>query len=269
MERSVTFHGVLAEQLDTSRPHPARIYDYYLGGRDNYEVDRAAAEDALASVPRIASAARANRAFMHRAVRMVVRAGIRQIIDIGTGIPASPNTHEVAQSVAPETRVAYLDNDPIVKVHAEARLIGTGNTAFDLADVRDPESVLSRPAVRSLIDLGEPVALLLLAVLHFVTEREDPARIVKTLCDALPSGSCLVLTHATKDTMIHDASQIERVFESATATFNFRPRAHVLGFFEGFELVEPGLVTVAEWRPDPEATDATRYGMYGAVGYKP
>ena len=259
--------GVTADQIDTGRPHPARMYDYYLGGRDNYEIDRDAAERVMASMPRMRDAIRENRAFLRRAVRTVVESGARQIIDIGTGIPTSPNTHEVAQQIAP-TRVAYVDNDPIVGVHAQARLMDARDTGFALGDLRQPETILEHPVVRSLIDFDQPVALLLVAVLHFITDYEEPARIVGVLRDALPPGSWLVLTHGTNDTVVHDTSDAVGVYKNATATLNLRPRGQVLGFFEGFELVEPGLVTIAEWRPQSEG-EPTRFGIYGGVGRKP
>ena len=260
--------GFPASKIDTGRPHPARMYDYWLGGRDNYEVDRDAAERVLASMPRMRDGIRENRAFLRRAVRAVVEGGVRQIIDIGTGIPTSPNTHEVAQAVAPETRVAYVDNDPIVGVHAQARLTGAKGTGFALADLRDPIGVLENPIVKSLIDFDQPVAVLLVAVLHFVTDLERPERIVATLRDTLPSGSWLVLTHGTSDTAVHDTSEAVAVYRNATATLNLRPRRQVLGFFDGFELVEPGLVTISEWRPEPEA-QITKFGIFGGVGRKP
>jgi hypothetical protein len=259
--------GVPADKIDTGRPHPARMYDYWLGGRDNYEIDRDAAERVLATMPRMRDGIRENRAFLRRAVRAVVEGGARQIIDIGTGIPTSPNTHEVAQQIA-HTRVAYVDNDPIVGVHAQARLLGTNSTGFALADLREPQAVLEHPVVRSLIDFEQPVALLLVAVLHFITDYEEPARIVGVLRDALPPGSWLVLTHGTNDTAVHDTSDAVNVYKGATATLNLRPRAQVLGFFDGFDLVEPGLVTIAQWRPESQA-EVTRFGIYGGVGRKP
>jgi hypothetical protein len=263
----VSDRGVPADKIDTGRPHPARMYDYWLGGRDNYEIDRDAAERVLATMPRMRDAIHENRAFLRRAVRAVVEGGVRQIIDIGTGIPTPPNTHEVAQQIAP-TRVAYVDNDPIVGVHAQARLLGTRDTGFVLADLREPEAILQHPMVRSLIDFEQPVALLLVAVLHFITDYEEPARIVRVLREALPSGSWLVLTHGTNDTAVHDTSDAVNVYKNATATLNLRPRGQVLGFFEGFDLVEPGLVTIAEWRPESD-TELTRFGIYGGVGRKP
>jgi SAM-dependent methyltransferase len=266
----VNDRGVPADQIDTGRPHPARMYDYWLGGKDNYEVDRAAAERVLATLPRMRDGVRENRAFLRRAVRTVVGSGVRQILDIGTGIPTSPNTHEVAQGLAPDTCVAYVDNDPIVGVHAHARLTDTSGTGFALADLREPKAILTHPVVRALIDFDEPVAVLLVAVLHFIADFEEPARIVATLKQALAPGSWLVITHGTDDTAVHDTSDAVNVYRSATATLNLRPRAQVLDFFDGFELAEPGLVTISEWRPDPgAATPPTRFGIYGGAARKP
>jgi hypothetical protein len=192
--------GFKPSDVDTSRPHTARMYDFYLNGKDNYAADRNAAREVLRVAPEIRDTALANRAFLGRAVRYLVRdAGIRQIIDIGTGIPAAGNVHEVAQQAAPDVRVAYVDNDPIVHVHADALLTGTGITSIVLADLRDPEAILGHPQIRELIDFTDPVALLLIAILHFITDEEGPAGIVATLRDALAPGSYLALSHATGD----------------------------------------------------------------------
>jgi hypothetical protein len=241
-------------RVDTSQPHPARMYDYYLGGRDNYEVDREAAERIIAVVPTIVTGARANRAFLRRAVRTLVREyGIRQIIDIGTGIPTSPNTHEIAHDVAPNTRVVYVDNDPIVAVHAEAWLTEVGHTAFVPGDVRKPESILEHPQVAALIDFGEPVALLLVAVMHFVTDDEDPAGIIAQLRDALPPGSFLALSHGTTRGRPESAEPVAEMideYRASAASLTLRSHEQILSYFNGFDLVEPGLVSAAEWRPD-------------------
>ncbi|MFH0241403.1 SAM-dependent methyltransferase [Streptomyces sp. HK10] len=265
--------GFTPEQIDTSRPHPARMYDYYLGGSDNYEVDREAAERLMRIAPDVRVSARANRDFLGRAVRTVVgELGIRQIIDIGTGIPTSPNTHELARAAAPDTRVVYVDNDPIVSVHADAKLTGAGNAEFVLADARRPEAVTEHPAVRELIDFGRPVALLLVAVLHFVKDEEDPAGLVAALGGALPPGSCLVLTHGTPD--FHEKQRVEEgtdVYRNATAQVSLRSHAEVLSFFDGWDLTDPGLVQLPLWRPDgpvPEPGELRRVALYGGVGVK-
>src|SRR5882757_10685777 len=173
--------GYPVEKIDTSKPHTARMYDYYLGGRDNYQVDREAAQRVIDLYPDAVVWARANRDFMQRAVRFLVESGVRQIIDVGTGVPTSPNAHEVAHAVSKDVRVAYVDNDLIVATHAEARLLGTGNTGFFLADLRDPVGILEHPTIGELIDFDQPVALMLVSLLHFISEEEDPAAIVAAL----------------------------------------------------------------------------------------
>ncbi len=263
--------GFSAEQIDTSKPHPARMYDYYLGGRDNYEVDREAAERVIAMAPEAPASARANRAFMRRAVRTVVRGGVRQIIDIGTGIPTSPNTHEVARQVAPDVRVAYVDNDPIVAAHAGARLTNTSGTGFVLADVRDPKAILGHPVVQELIDFDQPVAVLLVAVLHFVKDEEDPAGILATLTGELPHGSHLVLSHGTTDFHQDAEGDAREVYKNAAAQLTLRGYDEFLPFFDGFELLDPGVVQVPLWRPEgapPDAEDLRRIAFYGGVGVR-
>ncbi|MGW7637087.1 SAM-dependent methyltransferase [Streptomyces decoyicus] len=272
--------GFSAEEIDTSRPHPARMYDYYLGGWDNYEVDRVAAERVIEVHPQVRLSARANRAFMRRAVRELVDGGIRQIIDIGTGIPTSPNTHETARETAPDTRVVYVDNDPIVATHAGARLTNTERTGFVLGDVRDPKALLDHPTVRELIDFDRPVALLLVAVLHFIRDDEDPAGIVGALADALPAGSHLVLSHATGEpyegyaagrTDERARDGVVNVYKSSTATLNLRSKAGIEPLFGPFTLLEPGVVRVPLWRPDgavPGAEELNNTIFYGGVGRK-
>ncbi|BBB01251.1 hypothetical protein RVR_8561 [Actinacidiphila reveromycinica] len=261
----MTEQGFPAGEIDTSRPHPARMYDYYLGGKDNYEVDREAADRVVDAVPEVVVGARANRDFLQRAVRYLAEHGVRQFIDIGTGIPTSPNTHEIAHSVAPDARIAYIDNDPIVATHAGARLLGTGNTGFFLADMRDPQTILNHPTIRELIDFGQPVALMLVSVLHFVTDEENPRETVATLRDAMPEGSYLVLSHATADFNAGKADEVTTVYKKATALLTPRTHAEVLDLFGGFELVEPGLVQVNHWRNEvPE--DTPPVGVYGAIG---
>ncbi len=267
----MTEQGFTADQIDTSRPHPARMYDYFLGGRDNYEIDRVAAERVLAGAPDTRAGARANRAFLHRAVRTVVGAGVRQIIDIGTGIPTSPNTHETAREIDPAVRVAYVDNDPIVAVHAGAKLTGGGNAGFVLADVRDPDSILRHPDIQGLIDFDQPVGLFLVAVLHFIDDEEDPAGILSALTAALPRGSHLVLTHGTADFSRQGVQEARAVYEKATARLTLRGYDEFLPFFDGFELLDPGVVQVPLWRPDgplPQASELQHIGLYGGVGVK-
>jgi SAM-dependent methyltransferase len=258
--------------IDTSRPHPARMYDYYLGGRDNYEIDRMAADQIIRAVPEIVDGARQNRAFMRRAVRAIVgEYGIRQIVDIGTGIPTSPNTHEIAQAIAPETRVVYIDNDPIVGVHANARLTGVGRTTFFLGDVREPSSILARLRHDELIDFNQPVALVMVGLMHFVVDGEHPYEIVAELRDALAPGSFLVLSHGRGGQIpldyVEPMAELLDVYKHASASLTLRTTEQISHFFDGLQLIEPGLTSVALWRPDdPEAQET---GIMGAVGYKP
>ncbi|MFJ9523356.1 SAM-dependent methyltransferase [Kitasatospora sp. NPDC101801] len=254
-------------------PHPARMYDYYLGGKDNFPADREAAEKVLSLSPLVRISALANRAFLQRAVRtLAAEYGIRQFLDIGTGIPTAGNTHEVAQQVHPDAKVAYLDNDPIVLVHSRALLAGAGvgNATVVQADLRDPAAILDNPEVRKVIDLGEPVALLLFAVLHFIDDADDPWAIVRTLVDALPSGSFLAISHGTGDFSTPEAAaKGPAIYRSATAQLSMRPKAEVLRFFDGLDLLEPGVVTAPTWHPDqaPADTDATT-GIWAGVARK-
>ncbi|MER6128662.1 SAM-dependent methyltransferase [Streptomyces sp. NPDC001795] len=259
--------GFRAEEIDTSRPHPARIYDYLLGGKDHYEVDQKAGDELAAAAPEVRIGLQANRAFLQRAVRHVVSNGVRQILDVGTGLPTSPNVHEIAHEMAPDVRVVYIDNDPVVKAHGDALLSHSGMTSIVLADLRDPGAILDYPDVRQVIDFDEPVALLLVAILHFLTDAEQPEQVVATLCDALPAGSFLVLSHATGD--FADRSDAQAVYNKATASLNLRSRTEIERFFTGFDLVEPGLTQVPFWRPDtPPPARSAEIGLYGGVARK-
>jgi hypothetical protein len=251
------------------------MYDAYLGGKDNYPVDREAVRQVLRDFPEAPANARANRAFLGRAVRYLAgQAGIRQFIDIdiGTGIPSAGNVHEVAAQCAPGAKVAYVDNDPIVHVHANALLTGSGTTSVALADLRDPEAVLAHPNVRGLIDFTQPVGLLLIAILHFLTDEENPAAIVATLRNALPLGSHLALSHGTLD--FHPpgaAGQATAAYRNATAPFVPRTVAQVSAFFDGFDLIDPGLVQAPLWHPDgkpPRPRDLEKIGIYAGIGRK-
>ncbi|MFE6164004.1 SAM-dependent methyltransferase [Streptomyces sp. NPDC056486] len=259
--------GARTTGIDTSKPHPARVYDYLLGGKDNYPVDQEAGDELVSAAPEARIGVRANRAFLERAVRFAVGSGIRQILDVGTGLPTSPNIHEIAQRVAPDVRVAYIDNDPIVKAHGDALLSRSGTTNIVLADLRRPQDVVNHPDVRRLIDFDEPVALFLVAILHFVTDEEQPKQIVAALRDALPAGSLLVLSHATAD--FADRRGAQAVYNNATATLNLRTRTEIEQFFDGFDLVEPGLAQAPFWRPDGPPPDGSReIGFYAGVARK-
>ncbi|WP_328469243.1 SAM-dependent methyltransferase [Actinoplanes sp. NBC_00393] len=262
----------MAEPLDTGRPHPARVYDYLLGGKDNFAADRAAAAEGLKANPDAATAPRQNRAFMQRTVRfLAAEAGIRQFLDIGTGLPTPPNVHQVAQSVDPSARVVYADNDPLVLTHARALLTaaGDGRTTYLDADLREPERILASPELRGVLDLEQPVALLLYAVLHFFEDAADPYGIVARLMAELPHGSYLVISHLTGD---HDPSawgRFTEVMGRQGIPTRVRTKAEVARFFPGMEMIDPGVVPILQWRPDSETsyTDA-QVALYGAVGRK-
>ncbi|MGN9842787.1 SAM-dependent methyltransferase [Nonomuraea sp. H19] len=234
--------------VDPRVPNPARIYNYFLGGKDNFAADRAAAEAVLAMAPEVRVAARENREFLVRAVDYLTRGvGIRQFVDIGAGIPAERPVHEVAQAVDPDARVAYVDNDTIVLSHARALLDRGRGTAVVGGDVREPEAILEAPELAGLIDVGRPVAVILIAVLHFVPDSDDPAALVRRLADRLPSGSHVVITHLS-DGGVPDDPRIAATRELYRGGLHFRPRKEIEALFDGLELVEPGLVGVGEWR---------------------
>jgi SAM-dependent methyltransferase len=257
-------------EIDTTRAHVARMYDYYLDGKDNYPADRAAVEAVEKAMPGVRQLARENRAFLRRAVRFMTASGIRQFIDIGAGLPTAGNTHEVAQREIPEARVAYVDNDPIVLAHGRALLAKNDNTIVVTADMRRPAEVTGSSAVRSLIDFSQPVGVLLIAMTHFLTaEEREP--VMTALRESLVPGSFLAVTHVTRDG--HPAEAVAGVEEAYRATptpIYFRTRAEVSRFFDGYALIEPGLVTVDAWRPDPAdpAPDATHW-LYGGLARRP
>ena len=269
-----------SRDIDTSRPHSARMYDYYLGGKDHFEVDKQAAETVAAVYPGIFVCARENRSFMHRATRVLAREhGIRQWLDIGTGIPTEPNLHQVAQSVVPDARVVYADNDPLVLKYAERLMRSTsqGRTAYIEADVTDPTFLLNAPILSEVLNLNEPVALSLNALMHFITDEQDPYGIVNRLLDALPSGSALALSHCTPDLDPTTWQKVTDVYTNAGTPVQFRSRADVARFFEGLELLEPGITMGHRWRPDLSSVDATaaepptdaQVSLWTGVGIKP
>jgi len=255
--------------IDTTRAHPARIYDYWLGGKDNFAADREAAELALEAYPDLAKAVQSNRAFLGRAVRFLAGQGIRQFLDVGTGIPAADNTHEVAQREAPDSRIVYIDNDPIVLLHAQALLKSTPEGACDYlqADLRDPDTILARAA--RTIDFGRPVALMLLAVLQFILDEQDPYGLVSRLVAALPSGSYLVISHPTDDFNPNKGESMKVYNERSADQAVVRDKAATARFFDGLELLEPGVVPVARWRPDSDLTAARPSSMWCGVARKP
>jgi hypothetical protein len=259
--------------VDTQRANAARVYDYLLGGTHNFRPDREAARALAAVEPSARIIARANRDFLGRAVRFLASAGIRQFLDIGSGIPTQGNVHEVAQLADPDARVVYADIDPVAIAHSKAILAGNPNAAIIDADIRAPDTILSAGTTRKLIDFSQPVGLLLVAVLHFISEAEDPWHLVGRLRDALAPGSYLVLCHGTDEDRPPAVAAAEKVYNRSVATrVHLRSRADVERFFDGFNLVDPGLVYIPAWRPgspgDLPDDPAKYFGLVG-VGRKP
>jgi trans-aconitate methyltransferase len=256
--------------FDTGVAHIARVYDYWLGGKDNYAADRAAGDEALEAYPNLVFSVRANRAFLARTVRYLVEeAGIRQFLDIGTGIPTANNTHQVAQSVAPECRVVYVDNDPIVLSHARALMASGPLGACDYidADASDPQKILA--AAARTLDFTRPVAVMLIAVLHLIGDDDDPGGIVATLMDAVPPGSYLALSHVASDIEPEKMAEMgKRLNRLLSQKGTYRSHAEVAGLFEGLELVEPGVVPIPQWRPGTEMEGKAPAAMWGGVARK-
>jgi hypothetical protein len=260
-----------APAFDTSVAHVARVYNYWLGGKDYFAADRAAAEQAMSAFPGIVLSARANRAFLRRTVTYLAReAGIRQFLDIGTGIPSANNTHEVAQSVAADSRIVYVDNDPVVLAHARALLTSSsiGATDYIEADLRHADQILA--AAARTLDFSQPVAVMLMAILQHLNDDDDPYAVIGKLMAAVPSGSYLVLSHPAKD--IHAAemaAMAERLNQMMAEKVTFRGEAEVAEFFAGLELVEPGMTNVPDWRPDTEEEASSPAALWAGVARKP
>ena len=259
--------------VDTKRANVARVYDYLLGGSHNFLPDQDLARAIVAVEPNMRAMARANRAFLGRAVRFLAGAGIRQFLDVGSGIPTEGNVHEVAQRAAPGAHVVYADIDPVAVAHSKAILAGNASAAVIEADLREPEKILTHQTVEPLIDFSQPAGLLLVAVLHFIADAEDPWRIVATLRDALAPGSYLVLCHGTDEGKPTMARAAEKVYNrGATTNLHIRSRAEILRLFQGFDLVDPGLVPIPQWRPDSPAglaADPSKFwGGFVGVGQK-
>jgi hypothetical protein len=249
-------------------PTIARMYDYYLGGTENLDVDREAADRVIAAVPDVVAGIRENRAFLGRAVRfLAAKAGIRQFIDIGAGLPTQGNVHEIAHQVDPTARVAYVDYDAEVVAHASALLSGEPNAVAIEGDVRRPEEILEHPRLRALIDLDRPLAILMIAVVHFIPDAERPAAVLGRYRDALPAGGYLALTHATADGIPAEAaSNAMDVYRSGVTPIHLRRRDQIAAQLAGLTLVEPGLVNVTDWRPDVNPPGDSKPTFYGAVG---
>lgn len=246
----MTGHEPLAVEIDTSKPHPARMYDWFLGGKDNYPIDEQMARQLLALDSRGRDMARVNRAFMHRATRWLAENGIRQFLDIGTGIPTEPNLHQVAQQTAPDSRIVYCDNDPIVLAHAAALLRSTpdGATEYIQADARKPEAILE--SAGKILDFSKPIALSLLALLHFLDDEDGAAELVDRLVDQLAPGSYLVLSHTTGDFNPEGAAQAAAMYKARGMTLRPRTHAELTAFFHGLDLVDPGVSLSADWHPE-------------------
>ena len=253
-------------KVDTSRPNGARVYDYLLGGRDNYAVDRAQGDRMIASMPTARTGARLQREILARAIRYMVRdASVTQLLDIGSGLPTVQNVHQIAQRLNQDVRVVYLDNDPVVVSHAIALLADDKRTFAVKGDLRDPEGILS--SAHKLLDWSQPVGLVLCGILHQILDEEKPADLTATLVDALPSGSCVFINHLVK---IDGSARLEAAMRQGLGNIRFRTPGQLLGLFAGLELVDPGLVPSPEWRPDGPPSEPARESMaWAGVARKP
>ncbi|MCS7477929.1 SAM-dependent methyltransferase [Umezawaea endophytica] len=261
------------ESIDPTRPSVARVYDYWLGGAHNFEADRVAADAALAVMPMLRQVSAANRGFLRKAVRYLLGVGVRQFLDLGSGIPTVGNVHEIVRQVDPTARVVYVDIDPVAVAHSRAILDGDQRVRVLLADVREPAEVLAAPEVRDHLDFTEPIGLLSVALLHFVADSDQPGAILAHYRDHLPSGSYLAVSHAGFDPEDRPGFDWSRTnYDSNVTPMNFRSRAEVTALFDGFDLVEPGVQRLPLWRPDSVddlEDDADRFPGFGAVGRKP
>ena len=269
-------NGAGAPGIDTSVPNVARIYDYILGGKDNFAADRRAAQQLLAILPDIAGTVRDNRSFIGRVVRFLAdEAGIRQFLDLGAGLPTQDCVHQMAHAIAPDARVVYVDNDPVVCSHGQALLGPRGTVGFALGDLRRPAEILRHPEVLARLDLSQPVGVLCVCALHFVPEEEKPHQIIAEYLDHLAPGSYLAITHGiSADTPEEDpdgvVEGVTNVYRNASAQIHVRSRKEIERFFDGLEIIEPGVVWMAAWRPDPATRPAGRpNSLYGGVGRKP
>jgi hypothetical protein len=251
MDQATDWPSSVPPKVNLDQPSAARMYDYYLGGAHNFAIDREAAERAIAALPATVAGARTNRAFLQRAVRFLVQTGIRQFIDLGSGIPTSGNVHEVAQSIVPDTRVVYVDIDAVAVTHGQAVLEGNERTAFLHADLRNPAEVLTSPEVRRVIDFSQPVGLLMVAVLHFVPDSDGVPEIMAGYRDELPAGSYMALSHMSMTGQPREfLERFTTVYSHTANPVVLRSREDIAGLFAGYELVEPGVVTLPLWRPD-------------------
>ena len=268
----MTVQNPASGDIDARTPNVARIYDYLLGGKDNFAADREACRRLVAAIPDAAAIARDNRSFLGRVVRyLAVTAGIRQFLDLGGGLPTQANVHELAQGVVPDARVVYVDNDPVVASHGQAVLAASDRVGMAFADVRDPASVLRHPEVVGLLDWAQPVAVLCTSTLHFIGDEAVPHKIIAEYRDHVAPGSYLAISHGTlEEDPKREGEKAAGVYRQASSQLHLRPLSEVRRFFDGFELVEPGLVWITEWRPEPGTAPTGRQrSMRGGVGRKP
>lgn len=258
-----------ADGIDTTVANVARVYDYMLGGKDNFAADRELGDELLAEFPAAAWIARQNRAFMGRAVRYCAQQGVGQFLDLGSGLPTMDNVHEVARRAVPDATVLYVDRDPVALAHANALLATSDGVSAIGGDLREPHNVLADASANGLIDLRRPMVVLLAAVLHFITDAENPAGIVEVLRDAMAAGSYLIVSHATHDVLPEESARARSIYRGASAPLATRSREEVTAFFDGLELVEPGLVFTPQWRPEEPVRIPGQAGMYAGVGFKP
>ncbi len=259
------------DDVDVDVPSAARVYDYFLGGAHNFAIDRALADEIARMTPNVGETMRAGREFLRRAVRFLIDQGIRQFLDIGSGIPTVGNVHEIAQQIIPAARIAYVDIDPVAVAHSRAMLAGNDYVAVLHADVREPQKILADPALLRLLDLSEPVAILLAGVMHFIHDEDDPPGIVAQLRDAVAPGSYAVISHVTYEDQPPEVLEAQKLSARTATEIVLRSKAEILAQFRGFTLVEPGLVHLPLWRPDsPGDVDdhPERFGAFGGVGRK-
>jgi hypothetical protein len=260
-----TYQAFAKSVIDPETPNVARMYNYYLGGNDWFDSDRAAAEEVIASVPLVREMARHNRHFLRRCVRFLAReCGIRQFLDVGTGLPSEGNVHEVAREVDPDVRVVYVDNDPVVLAHARRLRVPSDNVTVITADVREPRTILRSSDVRELIDFTEPVAVLFIAILHFITDDDNPHDILGIFRETVPPGSYIAITHIENDPRNQAGA---RVYERTNVPAVLRTRAEISHLFDGFQLVDPGVVPISQWHPDSD-TPGSELPFLGGVGRK-
>jgi len=258
------------EGIDVNRPSAARVYDYILGGAHNFEVDRALGDELIRTSPDVAETMRANRVFLRRAVRFLAESGVRQFLDIGSGVPTVGNVHEIAQATAPESTVVYVDVDPVAVGHSEAILEGNDRAGVICADMREPKRIMAEARQLGLIDVSRPVAVLLAGVVHFVPDSDDPCGLVRHLVDSVPAGSYLLLSHTTFDGQPPEVIEAQALAARTATELYPRPHAEILKYFDGTTLVEPGLVFIPLWRPDADerVEHPERISAYAGVGRK-